>query len=113
MIGIDASNYALYGALVTTNYFELLGVGVSAGRGLQSADDTQQDGLVAVISDRLWRERYAQAPDVVGRAIAVNGNPATIVGVAAPGFLGATLTPGEDIWVPLGAYYRRSPQRAC
>ena len=106
VVGIDASNYALNGALVTTNYFELLGVGVSAGRGLQAADDTLQDGLVAIISDRLWRERYAQAPDVVGRAIAVNGNPATIVGVTAPGFLGATLTPGEDIWVPLGAYYR-------
>jgi len=104
-IGTHDGNYAAYGALVTTNYFDVLGVTVAAGRALQPADDTLRNGLVAIISDRLWRDRFAADANVVGHEIAINGNPATIVGVARDGFFGATLTPGEDVWVPIGAYY--------
>ncbi len=104
-VGIDSGTYALYGALVTTNYFDVLDVGIGAGRAFEVADSTLQNGLVAIVSDRLWRERLAATPGIVGQVIAVNGNPATIVGVAAPGFLGAINGPGEDLWVPLGAYY--------
>jgi macrolide transport system ATP-binding/permease protein len=104
-IGVDTGNYAVFGGLVTPNYFDILGVGLSAGRAFRPADDTLHNGLVVVISDRLWRDRFQQTADIVGRSMLVNGNPATIVGVAAPGFLGPILTAGEDVWVPIEAYY--------
>jgi hypothetical protein len=38
--------------------------------------------------------------------LSINRASATIVGVAAAGFAGATLTPGEDAWMPIRAYHR-------
>jgi predicted permease len=104
-IGTTDGNFAVFGALVTANYFDTLGVAVSRGRALGATDDDGRDGVAAVISDDLWIERFDRAADVVGRTIAVNRVTATIVGVAAPGFAGALLNPDEDVWVPIRAYY--------
>ena len=105
-VGVDGVSYAVFGGLVTSSYFDTLGVRARLGRTLTSADDvTRTEGLVAVVSERFWKERLGESPAVVGHAVVVNGQPATIIGVAAGGFRGATLTPGEDMWVPLGPYY--------
>jgi len=109
----DQGSYAIFGGLVTTAYFETLGVRMSSGRALREEDATlAPDGLTAVISHRFWRERFRADAAIVGRRITINGTTATIVGVAAPRFLGATLTPGEDIWVPITAYYDALGSRA-
>jgi hypothetical protein len=79
---------------------------VRTGRALQELDDDSRDGLVAVISHRLWRDRFDESPRVLGRAAVINGVPATIVGVAAPGFLGALRSPDEDLWLPIRSYHR-------
>jgi len=105
-LGTTTGNFALFGGLVTTNYFDTFGVTIARGRGFVPRDDDAQDGLVAVISHRVWEERFGLAEDVVGRAIAVNRVPATIVGVAQRGFSGATLTPGEDLWLPIRPHAR-------
>ena len=105
-VGIASGSFAYSGAVVTTNYFETLGVPMAAGRKLADDDNRSAAGLVAIVSDRFWRDRLQRAPDALGQAIVVNGHAATIVGVTAPGFRGATLTPGEDVWLPLPAYYQ-------
>lgn len=106
-VGVDGGSYAVFGAPVTSGFFDTLGVSVPVGRALREEDDRlSAGGLVAVISDRLWRERFGTTPDIVGRTMTVNGQPATIVGVAAPRFQGANLTPGEDLWVPMGAFHQ-------
>ncbi len=105
-IGTDDGVYAVFGGLVTTRYFDTLGVRMALGRALHEEDGTlTAGGLTAVISHRLWRDRFRSDREVVGRRITLNGNTATIVGVSAPRFLGALLTPGEDIWAPIGPYY--------
>lgn len=105
-VGIDGASYAVFGSPVTTTFFDTLGVALTVGRGFLDEDDRLgRAGLVAVISDRLWRERFGQAPDIVGRAMTVNGLPATIVGVAAPRFQGGNLTPGADVWFPITAFH--------
>jgi predicted permease len=105
-LGTPTGNFALFGGLVTTNYFDTFGVKVAHGRGFVARDDDAQDGVVVVISHRVWQERFNLAEDVVGRPITINRLPATIVGVAPAGFAGAVLTPGEDLWMPIRAYYR-------
>jgi putative ABC transport system permease protein len=112
-LGTAAGNFALWGGLVTTNYFETFGVAVARGRGFVARDDEAREGLVAVISHRVWEERFQLAEDVVGRAIFVNRVPATIVGVAARGFSGASLTPGEDLWLPVRAHSRATNSEAA
>ena len=104
-LGTAAGNFAMFGGLVTTNYFDTLGVEVAHGRGFVARDDDALEGVVVVISHRVWHERFNLAADVVGRAITINRVPATIVGVAPAGFGGAVLTPGEDLWLPIRAYY--------
>lgn len=105
-IGIDDGTYAVFGASVAPGFFDSLGVRVAPGRPFSDRDDRGSEaGLTAVISDRLWRERFQQS-DVIGRHVTVNGQQVTVVGVAATGFLGPSLTPGEDIWLPVEAFHR-------
>jgi hypothetical protein len=105
-VAVDGIGYAIFGGLVTDAYFETFGVRAEFGETLGSGHASGQGGLAAVVSERFWKDKLSGSPNVVGLALTVNGQPATIVGVAAHGFRGATLTPGEDIWLPLVPYYR-------
>lgn len=69
---------------MTPETFDVLGVPAAQGRTLTTADIGA--GRLAVISDTLWRTRFAAAPGTVGRAIRLNGETFTIVGVMPPGF---------------------------
>ena len=111
-LGTPGGNFAIFGGLVTGNYFETLGADVVRGRSLAASDDDAQDGVAVVISHRLWQERFNLSEDVLGLPININRAPATIVGVAAPGFAGAALTPGEDAWLPIRAYHRATNDEA-
>lgn len=75
-----ASSY-LNGAVVTGEFFDVLGVRARLGRALNAADDVDGAEPVIVISDGLWRRRYGAARDVVGRRITVDEHGFTIVGV--------------------------------
>ena len=87
------------GQVISSNYFSTLGVSPILGRTIEPADD--QGSSVAVISYKYWRERLAGDPAVVGKKIAVNNYPFTIIGVTPPEFFG--LQPGQpvDVSVPL------------
>jgi len=103
----------IWGQLVTPNYFRTLGVEPLAGR-LFGADE-ERDGAasVAVISARLWRERFGGAPAVVGRTIRINGQPVTIAGVAPEDFLGASpMLSAADMWIPTTAPVGVAPELA-
>ena len=105
-IGLDDGSYAAFGGTVSANYFDTFGVPIVHGRGFRKEDEELATGLVTVISGRLWRERFQSSATIVGKRVALNGTPAMIVGVAVNGFLGANLTPGEDLWVPITAWYQ-------
>jgi putative ABC transport system permease protein len=58
---------------------------------------------VAVMSYRIWKEKYGSDPSVVGASYQINGQSFTVIGVAAPGFYGAKLAGWgmPDLWLPL------------
>ena len=87
--------------LVSGEYFATLDVPVAHGRAI-GADDVQLTGAapVAVIGDRLWKERLGGA-NVLGQSLVVSGVSATIVGIAPPGFIGAWSDARADLWLPL------------
>ena len=66
---------------VTANFFELLGVQPSFGRGFIAGEDLPEKPRVAVITQRTWVRRYASDPNVIGRTVRLNSEPFTIVGV--------------------------------
>jgi len=98
------------GAYVSGRFFAVLGVTAFRGRVLTPEDDggaagvnAGSDSSVAVISYRLWRQRFAGANDIVGRPLTVQRRPFTIVGVMPPGFFGADVGRVPDVMVPFAA----------
>ena len=98
--GVDAQR--VIAELVVGNYFESLGVRAQLGRTLLPSDDVAPgQHPVAVIGDSLWRRSFAADPAMVGKTIFLNGQPLSVVGVAAPEFNGTIVSMGIDVFVPL------------
>jgi predicted permease len=93
------------GAYVSGRFFDVLGVTGIRGRMITSADDGggASTSSVAVISHRLWRQRFAGASDVIGRQLTVQRIPFTIVGVMPAGFFGPDVGRMADVMVPFAA----------
>lgn len=91
------------GQFVSGNFFQTFGIGSWAGRVLQPSDDVEGAPPVAVMSYRIWKDKYGSDPTVVGAAYQINGHAFTVVGVAAPGFYGAKLVGWgmPDFWLPV------------
>jgi len=111
--GTADGTYAMFGSYVTPNFFDTLGVQLIRGRGFKTADAAfETAGLVAVISHRIWQEQFQGSDDAIGRAVSINGIPATVIGVTEPLFNGAELAFPEDVWIPGVSYFQaRGRQR--
>src|SRR6266550_3327922 len=90
------------GAIVSGNYFSVLGVPSYLGRAFL-ADEDQTPGAkpVAVISHRLWQSRFGRDSAIAQKTVGLNGTTYNIVGVAAKGFKGTSLDYTADVWVPM------------
>jgi predicted permease len=90
-----------FGMLVSSGYFEGLGLRPALGRFLLPEETSAPGGEpVAVISYDFWQARLGGADDVISGKIRVNGRDLTIVGVAPKGFLGTILRLRFDVWIP-------------
>jgi len=83
---------------VTGDFFDVLGVGPLAGRGITRPDDTPNAAAVIVLGYGLWQRAFGAARDIVGETIIADGRPYTIVGVMPPDFGYPART---EAWVPL------------
>ena len=108
-IRIDAGTEAIFGQIVSGDYFPVLGVAPARGRLLAPSDDRADAPPAAVLSHGFWKRRFTASPDVIGRTIALNDQPFTIVGVGAEGFTGLMTPLAVDLWVPLAADVRLRP----
>jgi len=89
----------LDGDYVTPDFFQVLGVGPAEGRAF-TADEGRPGGeRVAIISDGLWKRRFAGDPALIGSTIMLDGIPHTVVGIMPREFWFGT--PGQDVWAPL------------
>jgi len=87
------------GAIVTLDFFERARVQPLLGRFFIEGD-AQGSTKVVVLSHDAWTGRFAKSPGVIGRTIEIDGDAATIVGVAPPGF---SLPDGTQFWAPMSA----------
>jgi predicted permease len=90
--------------IVTGNYFETVGVRAGSGRVISPQDDAPAGANVAVVSERLWRQRYGGDPPAAGRVIELNGRPFALVGVLPRDFNGLDPILAPDVWVPVAAW---------
>jgi predicted permease len=95
---IDSEQQRILGHIVSPDYFAVLGAKTAAGRVFDA------DEKAVVISHRLWANRFAGAPDVIGRTIRLNGKPVTVAGVTVENFSGAIpLIASADVWITTAA----------
>jgi predicted permease len=99
-VRVRESTERLQGDLVTSSFFDVLGVAPQPGRNFLRSEEEER-APVAIVSHRLWENRFARDPGVLGKAVRVNGRDLTIVGVAPEGFRGITLERPIDLWISL------------
>jgi len=102
-VGADGRTDRAWAELVSANYFDLLRVKPVLGRGFLPEESGDKPGAfpVAVISYKMWQERFGGDPSVLGRKIRLNRNELTIVGVAPREFNGSTVGLRYDVWMPI------------
>jgi putative ABC transport system permease protein len=87
------------GVAVSANYFPTLGANPLLGRTFVDGEDRSDAGPAAVLSERLWRARFAGDPSIIGRGISLDGSGFTVVGVMRNDFRFPSSR--TDVWVPL------------
>ena len=95
------------GAYVTEDFLRIIGVAPILGRDFTAADNKPGAPKTAIISHLIWQRDFASSPDVIGRAVRINGAAATIIGVMPKGFNFPT---NEELWVPLFAEFPPRPR---
>jgi putative ABC transport system permease protein len=84
----------------TADLFPLLGLEPILGRTYTADEDVPGGPPVVVLSHGLWQRRFGGAPDIVGRTIALDGSPYTVIGVLGEGARIVGLPQAPDLWVP-------------
>jgi putative ABC transport system permease protein len=100
-IGGDGPPEQLKIALVTANFFSLLGVAPKLGRDFLPEEEGPSAPAVAILSYGLWQRRFGSDPSVVGRQLRLDGRSLTVVGVAPAGL---------RLWLPADASVPTDPQ---
>jgi predicted permease len=108
----DAKPERVFGQLVSSEYFSVLGVKAQRGRVLNPAIDRPGDTPVVVITDRFWRNRLNSSPDALGQTLRLNGQPATIVGITPKDFKGALPSVPTELFVPITVPATLAPELA-
>ena len=101
-MAVGQQSERVYAELVSGDYFRVLGVGASVGRVLGPEDDRTPAGHpVVVLSHGFWLRRFGGNAGVLNQDIRINGHAMTVVGVAAPRFVGVDMSSSADLFVPL------------
>lgn len=96
----------LQGEMVSASFFPVLGVKPLLGRTFMESEDLLGGAPVALISENLWRRKFASAPDLVGKSIDLNDTMYTIVGIIPATFhyKNENFNDDKDVFVPIGQW---------
>ncbi len=99
---VDGQPRRYEGTLATPDLFRILGIAPALGRDFEASDDRPGAEKVAIISHGAWQRDFGGAANILGRAVRLNGAPATIIGVMPKGF---AFPYRQDVWVPLHSQF--------
>jgi predicted permease len=99
---------------VSASFFPLLGVKPAIGRNFTATEDKRGAAPVVMLSEGLWKTKFGSSPDILGKAITLDGAAYTIVGVVPANFYfcceSTDFIPG-DVYTPIGAWANNSLYR--
>jgi hypothetical protein len=110
-ISTGGEGAAVYGNIVSGNFFTVLGVRPALGRFFVPDEDRTPLTNPVVVSHSFWETRLGSDSGVIGRAVTVNGHPFTLIGVAPVGFHGVFTPLKVDAWVPIMMQPQLKPVR--
>ena len=90
---------ALHSAVVSANYFDVLGVSAEAGRTFYTGEDTPGRDHVVILSHELWDRQFGSDASIIGRNIRINREDYNVIGVMPASFRMMGFTP--QLWTPL------------
>ncbi len=85
--------------IVTPSFFHVLGVSAALGRTFTEEEGFEGKNDVVIISDGLWRQRFAADPGIIGQKIQLNTTSQVVVGIMPPGFSFGTSK--AQLWIPM------------
>ena len=102
-LGLEGNADRAWAELVSANYFDVLKVKPVLGRAFLPEEGAEKPGAfpVAVISYRMWQNRFHGDHNVLGTEIRLNRHQLTIIGVAPPDFRGSSVGLVYDAWMPI------------
>ncbi|MEN3328539.1 MAG: hypothetical protein V7638_3346, partial [Acidobacteriota bacterium] len=87
--------------VVTTNFFQVLGVQPMLGRSFLPESETPGSPFTVIISHELWQRQFGSDPNVINKSLTLNAHQVEVIGVMPPGFeLQFPITRHVDMWVP-------------
>ncbi len=100
--GNNIRSEVVLGALVSGNYFDVLGLKPAFGRTfLPEEDRTPGTHPVVVLNHSFWQTRFNSDPTLVGKTIVLNNQRFTVVGIAPAGFDGESPPMKVSLWIPV------------
>ena len=106
-VTVDGRPQRYTGAYTTDQFLRILGVSPVLGRDFTAEDNKPGAPKVALIGYGIWQRDFGGSGDIVGRAVRINGKPATIIGVMPSGFAFPT---NEELWIPLYSEFPPKPR---
>jgi hypothetical protein len=98
----EAGSQRILIALVTADFFKVLGVNPAMGRAVAKEEDAPGRNNVAVISHGLWQTRFGGNPSILGKTVDLDGQPSQIIGVMPQ----TAFRTETKIWKPMGLIRR-------
>src|SRR5258705_3633493 len=103
-LGQKGDTRRAFAAVVSSNYFSVLGVPLARGRAfLPEVETLGRNAPVAIVSYSYW-QKHDLDPTVLGSQVLINGRPFTIVGITPKGFAGTLQILSPEVWLPMSVY---------
>src|SRR6266542_5644429 len=103
-IGQKGDKRRAFAAIVSSNYFSVLGVPLARGRAFLPEEETPgRNSSVAIVSYSYWH-KHDLDPRVLGSQVLINGRSFTIVGITPKGFVGTMQILSPEVWLPMSVY---------
>lgn len=103
-VGEGEASRRTFAAIVSSNYFSVLGVPLARGRAFLPEEEKPGSNVPVAIASYLYWKKTGFDPALVGKTIRVDERPFTIVGITPPHFTGTMMLFGPEFYFPLGAF---------
>jgi predicted permease len=93
-----------FSAIVTSNYFSVLGVPLARGRAFLPEEEIPGHNRPVAIASYSYWQKHGLDPNVLGSQVFINGRAFTIVGITPKGFVGTMQILSPEVWLPMSVY---------